>query len=527
MIKLSYKLIIVDDEQMMRDGLSKTIQWEELGFVVDAMFSDGDAAISYLKGNIADVVLTDIKMPHTSGLDIAQFIYENKLSSVVVLLSGHRDFEYAQTAIHCNVKYYLLKPISVQGINDIFTQIKNELDNQTQNEEKVQQQKQRYNTLVNYQMEQFITDIVLGTLQNESLFYKRLDRLGFKHTDIRRRGWIVEISSVKNETMEAFIEVYGRNELTEQLVTLLKTQSPHMDFYSIKNSQNTLFGVFLFDTDGISVQDFPATLSESIRTILGIEVIISVLRQYESLLDMAKYRQEFSRDQSDNDENGRSYYSYLREQKKLLFTYIDNNDAECAVNLFRSFILQCNISGIDEAKNQIAHFFSITYEALCKETPSLSKKISDVLMFSELYMLADIEDIIYWGVYRLSHMVHQLHAARKNEHTADQPDSVVKIKQYIEKNYSKDISLNDMAEMTYLNPVYLSRIFKEKTGSTFIDYLTAVRIEASLVFLDNPQHYIYEICSMVGYQSLKHFYKVFRRLKGCSPTEYRRRKGIR
>lgn len=110
------KLIIVDDEPLALKYIFKIIDWEQHGFKLCALIDNGEKAINYIKENKPDLVITDIKMPKVTGLDIAKFCYENAPDTSVVLLTGFREFEYAQQAVKYGVSDYLIKPIMPDDI---------------------------------------------------------------------------------------------------------------------------------------------------------------------------------------------------------------------------------------------------------------------------------------------------------------------------------------------------------------------------------------------------------------------------
>lgn len=123
-----YSLVIAEDELTMRWGLVNMVKWNELGFRVDGEFSDGQEVLAYLENSKPDVILTDIKMNRVSGLDIAKFVAEKQLPVQVVLLSGYREFSYAQSAVEYHVLHYLLKPVSVPKLREVFCEIREKLD---------------------------------------------------------------------------------------------------------------------------------------------------------------------------------------------------------------------------------------------------------------------------------------------------------------------------------------------------------------------------------------------------------------
>jgi len=125
-----YKLMIVDDEEIIRSGLAKRVKWERLGYEVVCLFEDGRDAISYLHNNPVDVVLSDIKMCEVSGIELARYISENYPAIKVVLLSGYKEFDYAKEAIKYDVCDYILKPVKIEELSGAFLKIRDILDHE-------------------------------------------------------------------------------------------------------------------------------------------------------------------------------------------------------------------------------------------------------------------------------------------------------------------------------------------------------------------------------------------------------------
>lgn len=124
-----YELLIVDDETNSRNMLATCFPWNELGFHVCGQADDGSEALNFINDNVVHVVFTDIRMPVTDGIELAKKIYGMpEPRPLVVFLSAYKDFEYAQKAIKYNVRYYALKPSSFAELTEIFTSIKDELD---------------------------------------------------------------------------------------------------------------------------------------------------------------------------------------------------------------------------------------------------------------------------------------------------------------------------------------------------------------------------------------------------------------
>lgn len=123
-----YKAIVVDDEQIIRKGISTFITSADTGFEIAGVFKDGDEAISYLDTHSIELVISDIKMVHVSGIELAQYIYENMPHTRVILLSGYTEFEYAKAAIRYNVKEYITKPTDFGELKSILLKMRSEID---------------------------------------------------------------------------------------------------------------------------------------------------------------------------------------------------------------------------------------------------------------------------------------------------------------------------------------------------------------------------------------------------------------
>lgn len=126
-----YRVIVVDDEQVIRNGVAAMIDNEIDGFHCVGVFRDGLDVIEYLQEHDADVIVSDIKMINVSGVELAKYIYENKSHIKVILLSGYSDFEYAKAAVRYKVTDYLLKPTDFDELSSIFERIKNEFSNES------------------------------------------------------------------------------------------------------------------------------------------------------------------------------------------------------------------------------------------------------------------------------------------------------------------------------------------------------------------------------------------------------------
>lgn len=227
-----YSLVIVEDEFTTRRALVNMVKWNELGFQVDGEFTDGQELLDYLKRDTPDVILTDIKMTNVNGIEIARLVTEQNLPIQVVFLSAYKDFSYAQEALEYNVAHYLLKPVDLSKLREIFRKLKEKLDKQAVNEEILQNRAEHYEQLINYERQQFVTDAYFGALVNPD---KKAGRLGLisRNQENGSRLILVKIVLDNDQQYFDFCINYGQQELQDQLEHVLSFFHSELEYYPI------------------------------------------------------------------------------------------------------------------------------------------------------------------------------------------------------------------------------------------------------------------------------------------------------
>ena len=517
---MPYSLILADDEKIMRNSLSNIVKWDEMGFDLRGVFSDGSEVLEYLKDHPTDCLLIDIQMIKVSGLDVADFIHKNSLPTKIVLLTGHKNFEYARLAVEYKVEHYLLKPVSLPEIKRVFSLIREKLDKNTARERLIEERQDSYKRLINYEKEQFITEIAHGAFADSTQINKRLELIGGGQADLSRACILLAIILADDKNLTEMLKTYGLHELREYLTKVLRTFDENLDFYPLETFGYQMNGLMIekkngkLSSYGADANKYERAVSQLIKMSLGITAKVRLVNYFSRLIDMTGYQYTPEIFLGDLDDG---YKFQLRQQKKLLMSYILGLESKSATQLFISFVAQCHAMGLVGAKNQAIHFFSTVLDRLGDEFPVLQNALINRISFVKVVHLQTEDALMDWGCRTITWLVAQLSKMgyRGND------KNIHKIKIFIEENYNKDITLSDVAENVYLNPVYISKIFKDKTGMTFTEYLTDLRIAAATRLLEQPGIYVYEVCERVGYQNIKHFYKVFKKKMGCSPTEYR------
>ena len=506
-----YKVLIVDDEQIIRDGLNSIVDWNSMGFQIEACLSDGKDALKYIKDNKVDVILTDIKMTFVSGLDVALYIYRNNLPIKVVIISGYRDFEYAKQALQHNVTHYLLKPTQLNEINRVFSEIKEQLDNELINKEKNEIERKKNKELEEMLQEQFFTDLLTGALKNEEEIDKKLK---FIYNGLAGKRICLVDAGLSWENTEN-IEINSEKSNSSIIIkNFLNFNDDGFAYIPILYNNSALQVISIFPDrkydiaiDKLIKKHF-LKADKNAKSIFGICIEYKGAKEYKSMLELAMkaiaespLKKEASKDIrhiiSEKD------FLSLNEKKNLLVAHVRNADRECANSLFQSLMAELKNMDI-----KVVHYFMVGLFATIKENMDIQidGRIECQFKYDKTGQLDTVEKIQNWGIRRLCEIIEFVKANRTSAHI----NVIERVRQYINDNYSRDITLDGVSNISFLSPVYLSRLFKQKTGENFSDYIVKVRMQKAKELLRQPGYRIYEIGNMVGYKSTRHFYRIFK-----------------
>ena len=157
-----YQVIIADDEKKIRTGLREIVDWNKLGFEGSQVFADGEDVLAYLEYIMPDVILTDIKMANVSGIEVARYVSEHKMPCRIILLSGFHEFELAVDAVRCGVENYLLKPVDLTELKDVFSKLRKKLDEEKAVREVSNQERENMEEMRKILEMQFLEEWMLG-----------------------------------------------------------------------------------------------------------------------------------------------------------------------------------------------------------------------------------------------------------------------------------------------------------------------------------------------------------------------------
>lgn len=519
-----YRLILVDDEAIIREGVSKVVPWGQNGFELAGLFENGEQALSFLEGHQTDVVITDINMPRMDGLKLSRIIAERFPGTMVLLLSGYDDFEYAQEALKNQVRDFLLKPITSEELGEVLERVKIELDRKRDQEKKQELMQEKLAQSFPLLRERFLYRLVSGRLAREN-FIRRKDF--FQWTDMS--GWyLVIVLSIPeswndidtltlSEHLKAFLhptdEVFSNRE--ENIVILLQDKNrEELEKRALRAAEHAFRHVSKLDMDQISAGygeavDSPFRLHSSYRgactaldysKVLGISQVIAI--------DDVRDRKHISLE---------GFNTIARELTIALRTGSGEAAGKALSDIFTFF--EQHYLTMSEAYSYLVrlHFLLIQF---IHEMDLLSPGVKEPLFDppGDLGSLHQAKN--YFS--RVLSRIEELVRSRRHDAVLSRID---KARRIIEERLSDSkFSLNDICDELYLSTSQFSMLFKEGTGQTFVEYLTSQRIEEAKRLLKTTDLKGYEVAEKTGFSDPRYFSIVFKKMTGLTAMEYR--KGI-
>lgn len=493
-----FQIVLVDDSRAIRDGLSRHVPWEELGFKLVGSANRAQAAIQLIESNCVDVLLTDIVMDAMTGLDLIYFAKLINPDIRVIILSAYDKFEYAQKAIQLGADCFLTKPVDLGELKKELLSIKESL---------LQSDAMRRKNMLFVDM------------ARRHFFAQLLDG-GFKtDRDIRENAKQIELEFPTGSYALAKWDLSSGAPLVPGE---MERALSHIDgAMAIQNEPES--AIFIIFTQQQKLADNVDALAKALGReffAMGVSGLHIDLSEFSTAMDEALHTLEYSRL---NGKNSICLYSDLKPPlRKEAVLLPPEQEAE---------LLRC-LSEQDQAGYERAILEIISGAA--GSCGAVRERCLSILLITgrhigqvarggefvqnlELLQNAPDKEILDYLQRYAANVFNKLHI----EHKKVSNQIVDRAMQYILEHYSENITLDKLSEQVYVNPMYLSRLFKEKAGVSYIEYLTEVRIENAKRLLSDLSLRIYDIVEMVGYDSRKHFGKIFKEHTGLSPKEYR------
>lgn len=522
-----YKVMIVDDEMLVRIGVKSLINWQELGFEIIAEASNGLSAFEKYVALKPDVVITDIKMPKQDGLWLTKKIKESNPNTEIILLTCYDDFLYAKEAIKLKVSDYILKAeMEEEELKSILIEKKKKLDamigqNTDNGNDKFLLKKQQ----------EYLLGLLLSSNRSIDLIKNEFAKVNLEWNTRSYCFLVFDFrASLKKEKNS---EDQIANIITaclELIVNKFKDEDAEV-FYKQFGKSITCF-IMAHNLNELKLQKWISYLQSSIKQYFNIG--------FKSANSPIRDTIEEARDYLDWIYEASDYLFYLSDGEHLtketmhrgskvqlmndssivkdICRCIEEADIETLISKIKQIekIIDEHRGNSLEVKLELSHIihdifnrFDIFFQD-DKDVFTFQKKIMDA---EELREAIDI----------IIDFVINVIEENANNRLGNTDILIKKAEQYIEDNYGKKITLDDIAGHVGISKYYFSVLFKKEKGITFSNYLNSVRIDKAKQLLKNPQVTVNDAAYEAGFNDPQYFSKTFKKYTGMTVTEYRSR----
>ena len=519
-----YKVFLVEDEIVTREGIRDNVDWKANGFEFFGEASDGDMALPLLRAIKPDVLITDIKMPFMDGLQLSKIVRERMPWVKIVILSGHDEFEFAQEAIKLGVNEYLLKPITVHEMHKVLQKIGAQLDQEKKDQEnlkKLQEQLEENQAMLR---ERLLLKVVTGTIASTEAIEKG-QSLGL---DLVAKCYKIVILKLDvQDRTEKFN--YDEFQLLQQNISALIGNNP--DIYLLKKDWEEFvllmkgnISQYLDEEQALLLGLIKAEVQKTrYQLTFGIGTQKNRIADiYQSFLEAFVSVQNPAEQEKDDPAQAVDKAELLKVNKSAVETYLNCGVKEDSEEFFNSYIRPLGETALKSylIKNYI---FMDVVLATAKMVKELGGDI-DVLI-PELNSIETVLTNIHTTEQlkeKTCKILGKALAFRDSQTSGQHMRVIRQAKEYIDQHYMEpDLSLYEVASQVNLSSSHFSMVFSHETCQTFKEYLTTTRINKARELLRTSSLSSNDIAYQSGFNDPHYFSFVFKKSTGFSPTEFR------
>lgn len=512
-----YKVLLVDDEHKALEGLEIMVDWKAMGFEICGLCTNGEEAVRQIQHSFPHVVITDIRMPGMSGLELIEYIKKNVDPDIrFVIMSAYSEFEYAKRAMAQGVNHYILKPIIEEEVYEVLHEVYEQLEKQS----KFEHLREEFDreTIVN-----IILKLIQGKYVDENLKKKILS-----HYDDKEWYCILIEMGRKVHAQETTSIIRG----IEQYIGLRK------DVFLLNmntNYEGIIIGLDKRADTKREIRHFAHGVYHTIQSLYnicidmvishGVPSILQMKDAYTAALETMKFRVFMS-------DSGIISYEQIKDQSirfelekiryvEQLFEALENADSQKVDDIIRMVEEEFYTKQIspDILKMFIVNVVYKTIHFIEETDRDDEKLLSRYNINRLLQSYLTIEEMITILKNYCRSLIQYVSELRDQKSKGILYD----IKLYIRDHFHECLTIRKIANHFYMNPIYLGQIFTKTYGMGINDYLHKLRIEEAKRLLKHTSMKLNEIANKVGYSNYSRFIKKFEQYQAMKPLEYKKK----
>lgn len=514
-----YTYIIIDDEPLIRRGILKKLE-DFPGITCVAQASNGQTALELIGETNPDFIITDMKMPVMDGTRLLPVLSTQYPDKHIIVISGYKDFEYAQQALRANTIDYIVKPFSREALWDAVSKAVSQIESKVSLDQKLTMSETEKEDLKYEYDRQLLKSLLFGTLSDTAEFSSQ------KLKSLFADGcyFLMAVSLRESLDESALSDFLSVRDMASSCVVITR-----------ENTNNMVFLLFFLSKERRKEYRREAAAYMELLDLFfgtcqahpfyGISLPHTAPdRLHEAFLEAADALNQMTPLPSGSfvfygDTAAPSAALSWPKLERFLFLVESGQAAEVGTlfpELFHYFARTegCRLKDAKDCCMEIA-------ETLRK---SLPRDISSRSSASGLSLLNNLNFIFSFPELEeyFLQFFHNLAEAFENTGYYTEKDVMDNVKNYIRLHCDKDLTLDFVASLFHLNRTYLSSAFKNRTGIGFVDYVNLVRVEKAKELLAKTDKKTYQIAQAVGYENAKYFFRIFKKIEGVTPEQYRK-----
>lgn len=517
-----YKVLLIDDEAVILEGLRNLIDWEKLGTVIVDVAKDGQEGLKKIEQHRPDLVISDIAMPNCSGIELLQRTEELDLGIKVILLSGYQEFEYARAAVRYGAVEYLLKPVSPEELERVVTKTVDQI-REKDAVHILQRKDSPEEVLFQTSLSETRPEVLVRQIREISYTQKMPGAVGVSLRLVYR--------NLKNQDENRNLIRFEIYEFIQQWLTERQCGSV------IRREYATCYILLYLEEDRKKIAQICSDLAQQLKEVYKVDTIIGtgawtdesgkVLYLYKT----AKFAGELYYFEEKNyiayEEIQKEYCSSVEEYQEKIkklrsqiatdypSMQVTEQIIECT-NLIRNIHYGNKNAVVNNVILMTGEIYNTLEECgLLEENAGENQEefLENLMKKATFQGMQNLVREYYNGMFLKLRLLG----------TRREPAEIVRIKQYIKEHYHETVTLDELADYIGMNPSYMSAFFKKETGQNYKNYLTEVRMKEAVRLLNSTDKKSYEIAEAVGYKDIKQFREKFREYYGLSPQKYRKK----
>ncbi|WP_068498284.1 response regulator [Paenibacillus kribbensis] len=525
-----YRLLIVDDEYHIREGLKLMVSESGLSVEVSDVASDGETALRLYAERRPDMILLDINLPDMSGLDIAQAIREKDQQTPLLFLTGYESVTYIRQAVSLQAVDYLLKPITSGDFEAALRRAEDRIVQWRRSEEEAIH---RHRSSEPLYREHLLLDL-LQQRRPAAEVLRELDGLGLFETGGPPFTVLCcELEEPEQQEAAAASELHGCKDLSSHIFAELTWEAAaaagakaHSAAVS-RDRRVVLLAAASCRAAERTAQQIRQTVQERLNRAVSIGISRPVQRleqlpeAYEEAVRAAEHRGWVGYSQIipyESIQATEPSSSHLLEKELLMITEIRAGNDAAVHAILQEWSGQLAGLPVKQVKMIVTQLVLFVMRIVQSDASVCQLPMQEQDPLLELSRLRHGPEMIdYVSRYFVRVGRHVREAREKGI-----PRKFQRAKEWIREHLQEDGGLNSLAAYMNMSPKYLSARFKQVTGESFAEYQTRVRFERARELLLDPHRKVAEVAEMVGFSDTNYFSIAFKKHTGLTPTEFRR-----